>query len=206
MFRCIYKFIIYESIIYISRRHAARYSSDIFMTEYRERVPKSALSPLLNVERQIRSFKTALNSWVYAANKTSFSKTGNFLYAEEVARENAMMWIKTIMGWKISKASPYETITKYIDELDKMLIIDKKSFKLKEDGSNLTIIYKPSGRCIYQDSCEWLASELALDIEVPCPRAIVFAVAIEIGCGTKYKAEIVEKEIGKICTMRFTPA
>lgn len=170
-----------------------------------EQGARNAFFSIQNVERQIRSLKTALNSWVYGAYKTSFSKKGNFLYADDVARENAIIWIKNILGWKKGKANQYEVITKYINDMNNVLFLNKSDFELKDDGDSLTVIYRSDGKCVYLEACEWLASELALGVEGPCPRAIIFTAALEIGCGVRYKAKILEKEIGKKCVMKFTP-
>ncbi len=164
-----------------------------------------AVRTILEIERQIRSLKAALNSWVYGLTKASILRTGGLSYAEEATKENAKIWITNILRWRTKKNDPCEVVMDYISSLDKMLLMKQSDFEVSCRGKNILINIK--GGCIYEDSCKWLLAEHS---QLLCPRGVIFTAAIDVGCGENYKVRVIERRIGEKpgekCIIELFPA
>jgi len=156
---------------------------------------------VLEVEKRIRSLKSALNAWVYGLTKASLTRTGNLYYAEQATKENARMWMTNVIKWKASKNTPCDAVMDYINSLDKMLLMTKSDFNIVCQGKS--IIIEVRGPCTYGDSCGWLLGE---GQKLLCPRGVIFTVAISEGSKEEYAVKVLEADIGKKCIIELSPA
>jgi hypothetical protein len=159
-----------------------------------------AVKVVLEVERQIRTLKAALNTWIYGINKVSLMKNGNLNQAEEITRESTKFWIKNILKWRSKKDSPYEAVMDYIADLDKRLLAKQSDFDVKRENQKLII--KISGGCIHADACRWLTAD---GLRPTCSRALILATAVEVGCDERYEVKVIERRAGQQCIIELFP-
>lgn len=166
----------------------------------RRKIDVESVKVFLEVERQIRSLRAALNSWVYGVGVTSLMRTGNMTYAEQVTKEAFKIWIKNVLRWRSDKTTPLEVIRDYINHLDKMLIMKQEDFDLEEKNNKIKVAVR---RCIFRDACQWREAEGAPPF---CPRAVSLAAAVEVGSTLKKRyvvTSVSRKE--KECVAEITP-
>lgn len=164
-----------------------------------------SMKVFLEVERQIRSLRAALNSWVYGVGVTSLMRTGDMTYAEQVTKEAFKIWIRNVLKWASDKNTPMGVIRDYINHLDKMLIMRQDDFELNEEGEKIQVRVR---KCIFRDSCQWREAEGAPTF---CPRAVSLAAAIEVGCrepGPCFRKKYIVASVSrkeKECTAEIAP-